>query len=439
MNSVIFQAVVILLLIILNGVLSMSEIAVVSARKIRLQQRAKDGSPGAQAALDLSTNPSHFLSTVQIGITLIGILAGAIGSATIAEELSIVISGLPFPWLASYSEAVSVGLVVLSVTFLSLILGELAPKQIGLNNPEAIAARVAPVMQVLSRLAAPVVRLTSFLSHLVLRLLGIRPSSDPEVTEEEIKLLIEQGTEGGIFEPEEEEMVEQVFRLADRQVVAQMTPRTEMVWLDLGDPIETIRATLLAARHSYYPVGRGSVDNLLGVVHAKDLLAQCIEGSSIQLEEKTLQPLFLPESMTILESLKRFQENRAQIAIVIDEFGGIQGLTTLTDILETIAGDFPDSILAAEPEIVARDDGTYLLDGMIDIDEFKDFFELGTLPGEEENYYQTLGGFVMTFLRRVPITGDEFDCQNLRLEIVDMDGLRVDKVLVTLMPDPDDA
>jgi putative hemolysin len=294
-------------------------------------------------------------------------------------------------------------------------------------------------MQTISRLASPVVRLLSFASTLILRLLGIRPSAEPEVTEEEIKLLIEQGTEGGIFEPEEEELVEQVFRLADRPVIAQMTPRTEIVWLDLEDPPESIQATLLAARHSYYPVGRGRVDNLVGVVHAKDLLAQCIEGRPIHLEEKILQPLFLPESMTILESLKRFQASRSQIAFVIDEFGGIQGLTTITDILVTIAGDFSDAIYAAEPEIVLRGDGTYLLDGMLDIDEFKDYFDLDTLPGEEENYYQTLGGFVMNFLQRVPSTGDEFDCQNLRLEIVDMDGLRVDKVLVTIQPGEDKA
>jgi putative hemolysin len=252
----------------------MSEIAIVSARKIRLQQRADAGSTRARAALNLAMNPTHFLSTIQIGITLIGILAGAFAGATIAKELEGFFSKLPIPWLSAYSEALSVGLVVLVITYLSLILGELAPKQIGLNNPEGIAASIAPVMRVLSRLTAPVVHLLSSSTNLVLRGLGIRPSSEPEVTEEEIKLLIEQGTEGGIFEPEEEEIVGQVFRLADRPIMAQMTPRTEIVWLDVEDPVEAIKTTLASARYSYYPVARGGIDNILGVVQAKDLLAQ---------------------------------------------------------------------------------------------------------------------------------------------------------------------
>jgi putative hemolysin len=431
MTSITFEILIIFVLILLNGVLAMSEIAVVSARKVRLQQRAADGNAGAQIALEIANQPSHFLSTVQIGITLVGILAGAFGGATIAEKLGAFLGRTQVPLLSEYSQAISVGVVVIVITYLSLIVGELAPKQIGLNNPEKIAATVAPTMRTISRLTSPLVRLLSFSTSVVLRLLGVRPSTDPEVTEEEIKLLIEQGTQGGIFEAEEEQMVEQVFRLADRPIVAQMTPRTEIVWLDLEDPVEAIQAMLAAARYSYYPVARGSVDNLLGVVQAKDLLAQCVVGKSLHLGEKILQPLILPESMTILETLKRFRESRTHIAFIIDEFGGIQGLTTITDILEAIAGDFPDAIDAADPEIIAREDGTYLLDGMLDIDEFKGLFHLAALPGEAENHYQTLGGFVMTFLGRIPSAGDHFEWENLRIEIVDMDGLRVDKVLVT--------
>lgn len=439
MNSVFIEIVVIFLMILLNGILAMSEIAVVSARKIRLQQRAAAGIAGAHAALDLAMNPSNFLSTVQIGITLISILTGAFGGATIAEELEVFFSTLPIPWLSMYSEAISVSLVVLIITFLSLILGELAPKQIGLNDPEGIAARIAPLMQGLSRLTAPVVLLISSASNLVLRLAGIRQSSEPEVTEEEIKLLIEQGTQGGIFEPEEEELVVQVFRLADRPIIAQMTPRTEIVWIDLEDPVEAIQATLAAARYSYYPVARGGVDNLLGVVQAKDLLAQCVGGKPLNVAEKISEPLFLPESMTILDALMRFRESRSQIALVIDEFGGIQGLSTITDILEAIAGDFPDAMDVSGPEIVAREDGTYLIDGKLDIDEFKNLFDLSTLPGEEENHFQTLGGFVMTFLGRIPSAGDAFEYQNLHVEVMDMDNLRVDKVLVTLKFAPNAA
>jgi putative hemolysin len=439
MSTVIIEIIVIFILILLNGFLSMSEISVVSARKIRLQKRASENDAGAQAALNLATSPNQFLSTIQIGITLIGILAGAFGGATISKQLEGFFSALPFLWLSNYSQVISVSLVVITITFLTLILGELAPKQIGLNNPEGIAARIAPSMQVFTRLATPIVNLFGFSTNLVLRLLGIHPSSEPEVTEQEIKLLIKQGTEEGIFKPEEEEIVDSVFRLADRPVVAQMTPRIDMVWLDLDDPIEAIRDILLSARYSYYPVAHGSVDNLLGVVQAKDLLAQCIDGKPINLEEKLLKPLFLLEKMTILDALNRFQESHSQIAFIIDEFGGIQGMTTTTDLLEAIAGDFPDAIYALDPEIISRDDGTTLIDGMLDIDDFKNLFDLTALPGEEEKLFQTLGGFVMTFLGRIPSTGDAFEYQRLRLEVVDMDGLRVDKVLVTPKPRENDS
>lgn len=431
MMSVIFvEILVILLLILLNGFLSMSEIAVVSSRKVRLQQRAKADVAGARSALELATKPNQFLSAVQIGITLIGVLAGAFGGATIAEELEGYLSALPIQWLAAYSEAISVSLVVLVVTFLTLILGELAPKQIGLNNPEGIAARIAPPMQVFSRLTAPVVHFLIFSSNLVLRLLRIRPSAEPEITEEEIKLLIKKATEGGIFEPKEEDILEQVLRLADRLVTTEMTPRTEIIWLDLEDPLEEVKSILVDACHSYYPVGRGDLDRILGVVQAKDLLAQTIQGNPFNLEEKLLQPLFIPESMNILDTLERFRECHTQIAIIIDEFGGVQGLTTISDILEAISGDFPGAFYVSEPEVIAREDGTYLLDGMLDIDEFKSLFELDALPGEEENHYQTLGGFVMTFLQRIPTTGEEFEYENLHFEVVDMDNFRIDKVLV---------
>jgi len=431
MENLSFEILVILFLLLLNGFFAMSEIAVVSARKIRLQQRAADGFAGAQAALEIANQPSLFLSTIQIGITLVGILTGAISGATIATELESFFNQTQMPILAEYSQAISVGTVVVALTYLSLILGELAPKHIGLNNPERIAAAVAPMMLKISRLTLPLVHLLSFSTSLILRVLGVRPSTDPEITEEEIKLLIEQGAEGGIIEPEEEEMVQQVFRLAERPILAQMTPRTEIVWLDLEDQVGVIRAKLKSAHYSSYPVARGSVDNIVGMVQVKDLLAQCLGGSPLNLEEILYQPLYLPENMTILETLKRFRESHTQIAIIIDEFGGIQGLTTITDILEAIAGDFPDELDVTDPHIILREDGTYLLDGMLDIDKFKDLFSLANLPGEEENYYQTLGGFVITYLGRIPSAGESFEWENLRLEIVDMDGLRVDKILVT--------
>lgn len=431
MAALFYEVVIIFILILVNGLLAMSEIAVVSARKIRLQQRAEAGNSGAQAALDLAETPNRFLSTVQIGITLIGILAGAFGGATLAEELAGWIEDLPIPWLAGYGEAISVGVVVLMITYLSLVLGELAPKQIGLNNPEGIAASIAPTMRWLSGVTRPLVSLLSASTNLVLRLLRIHPSTEPEITEEEIKLLMDVGTKGGIFYPEEGDMVEQVFKLADRPILAQMTPRKEIVWLDLEDSIDKVRATLAKAYYSQYPVARNGVDNLVGVVKTEDLLAQCMSGEPLDLEERMLPPLFLPESMTILETLNRFREARSRVGFIFDEFGGVQGMTTIMDLLEAIAGDFPDATETGETEILAREDGSYLVDGMIDIDEFKEFFNLSTLPDEDENYYQTLGGFVMTFLGRVPNTGDTFEFQGLLIEVIDMDGLRVDKVLVS--------
>ena len=434
MKDLYLEIIVMIILIILNGFLSMSEIAVISARKVRLQQRARSGSPGARAALELAAAPNHFLSTVQIGITLISILLGAFGGATIARELDLFFSDLPVPWLANYSEAAGVALVVLAVTFLSLILGELAPKQIGLINPERIAARVAPFMQLLARITAPFVHFLSFSTKIVLRLLRIEPTSEPEVTEDEIKMLVRQAAKGGILEPEEKEMVEQVFRLADRLVSSQMTPRPDIVWLDLEESIETVRATLREARFSYYPVGRGHIDNLVGIVRVKDLLAEAVESGDFDIESKMQPPLYIPESLTMLESFASFRENRTRVALIIDEFGGIRGLTTITDILEAIAGDFPEGLLSPEPEILRREDGTYLLDGMLDIDAFMDLLDLHAPPGADENYYQTLGGFIMTYLGRIPNAGDAFVYEHVRIEIVDMDGLRVDKVLVTPTP-----
>ncbi len=431
MSALLFEVVIIFILILVNGLLAMSEIAVVSARKIRLQQRAEAGNSGAQAALDLAETPDRFLSTVQIGITLIGILAGAYGGATLAEELAGWIDDLSIPWLAGYGEAIGVGVVVLTITYLSLVLGELAPKQIGLNNPEGIAAGIAPIMRWLSAITRPLVSLLSASTNLVLRLLRIHPSTEPEITEEEIKLMMDVGTKGGIFHPEEGDMVEQVFKLADRPILSQMTPRKEIVWLDLEDSVDEVRATLAEAYYSQYPVARNGVDNLIGVVKTEDLLAQCMSGKPLNLEEKMLPPLFLPESMTILETINRFREARSRVGFIIDEFGGVQGMTTIINLLEAIAGDFPDADETGEAEIVARENGSYLVDGMIDIDEFKEYFNLSSLPDEDEDYYQTLGGFVMTVLGRVPTTGDTFEFQGLLVEVIDMDGLRVDKVLVS--------
>jgi putative hemolysin len=430
MSPVSLEIIIIFLLILANGLFAMSEIAIISARRLRLQQEAEAGSRGAQAALELTDAPSRFLSTVQIGITLVGVFTGAFGGATLARELSAFFAR--FEWLAPYSEAAGVGVVVIAITYFTLVIGELAPKRIALSQAERIATLVAPMMRMLARITAPAVRLLSFSTDMVVRLLGISPEAAQNVTEEEVKLMIEQGTQVGVFEPIEEEMVEKVFRLSDRTVSALITPRTEILWLDANDDPDAIIQQIISSHHSRFPVAQGSLDNLLGVVLAKDLLAQALAGEEIDLRT-VLQPgLFVPEGMPALKVLDRFREARSQLALVIDEYGVLQGLVTINNILEAIVGDLPEGEEQPDPEIVRRKDGTFLLDGMLPLDTFKQLFQLSSLPYEDIQAHQTLGGFVMASLGRIPSTGDTFEWQGLDFEVVDMDGYRVDKVLVEM-------
>jgi putative hemolysin len=434
MPSVMLEGLVVVLLIFVNGIFALSEIAVVSARKTRLQQWADEGNARARAALELANNPNQFLATIQIGITLVGILAGAFGGATIATELAVILSDIT--WLAPYGHPLSLTLVVLVITYLSLIVGELVPKRLALNNPERMAMAIAAPMQGLSRVAYPAVHLLGLSTEFLLRALGMKPSAEPPVTEEEIRALIEQGTQAGMFEEAEQEMVERVFRLGDRRVSAVMTPRTEIVWLDREASALEIRRTITESAHSRFLVADGSLDNVLGVVHAKELLAHILGEQVVNLEATLQQPLYVPESMRALKVLELFKQSGTHIALVIDEYGGIQGLVTPSDILEAIVGDLPEAGEQVEPLAVQRPDGSWLLDGMLPVDEFKDLFDLGELPGEDQGIYQTLAGFVIMQLGRIPAATDYFIWEGLKIEVVDMDGNRVDKVLVTPTRDP---
>jgi putative hemolysin len=428
MAEISLDILILLALILLNGLLAMAEIAVVSARKARLQELANQGDQKARAALELARHPADFLSTVQIGITLVGILAGAFGGATIAEHIS---AGLErFPVLAPYSEAIGVAIVVVVITFFSLVLGELAPKRIALGNPERIASAMASPMRRLSRLTLPLVRLLSWSTDLMLRILRQKPAAEPPVTEEEIKVLIDQGTQAGVFAEVEQDMVEAIFRLGDRRVGSLMTPRPEIIWLDLEDPPEETRRKIIESGHARLPVARGGLDQVLGVVQAKDLLEQALSGRPLDIQSVLAQPLILPESMPALKVLELFRQSRIHAALVIDEFGGLQGLVTIFDILESIVGDIPEEGELVEPEVVQREDGSWLVDGRFPVDEFKELFRLKWLPEEERGYYQTLGGFVMSYLGRIPSASDHFEWSGLHFEVVDMDGFRVDKVLV---------
>jgi len=429
LNELALEIIIIFLLLVINGVFAMSEMAVVAAKKIRLQQLADSGDTQAQTALKLAKNPNRFLATVQVGITLVGIMAGAFGGATIAESIATYLN--VFPRLAPYSEVIGVGVVVIVITYFSLIIGELVPKRLALNSPERIASMMSPPMQILCKIAFPVVRLLDFSTNIVIRVLGVKPSREPAITLEEIKLLIEQGTESGIFEETEQDMIENVLRLDERPVGMSMTPRTKIVWLEIEEPLEEIQRKVVECHHSRFPVAKDNLDNIIGIVRAKDLLVQSLARQRLDLKVLLRPPLFIPESMSALDVLELFKKQKTHIALVTDEYGGIQGMVTHNDILEDIVGNIPTAGEAsAEPQVQQREDGSWLVDGLLDIDAFKEIFEIEELPDEEDRGYHTVGGFVMSQMHSVPSVGQYFEWQNLRFEVVDMDGRRVDKVLI---------
>lgn len=432
MNQVTTEIIIIFLLILANGIFSLSEMSIVSARKIRLQQQAQAGDKGAQTALALAQEPNRFLSTVQIGITLIGILTGVFGGATLAEQISNALVGVA--WLAPYSEALAVAVVVLAITFLSLVLGELVPKRLALNNAERLATMLAPLMSALSRLARPAVQLLSFSTDVVLRILRVKPSSEPSVTEQEVRQMIYEGTRTGVFEAVEQEIVERVFRLGDRKVSTMMTYRTDVVWVNIEDPVDETLDKIAISAHSRYPVRQGHMDTVMGIIQVKDLYALIRAGETPDLRTLLKPAMFIPESMTALEVLEKFRQQKEHLAVVVDEFGGVMGLVALGDVLQAIVGDIPTVEEEVEPQIVRREDGSLLLDGMLSIDELRDILHLDKLPEEEEGIYETLGGMLMAQLGRIPSTGDRFTWGDLSFEVMDMDGYRVDKVLVTFEP-----
>jgi putative hemolysin len=423
----IFDLTVVLVLTIANGLFSMSEMAVVSARKARLQEIAERGNTEAKAALALANSPNRFLSTVQIGITLITILTGVFGGATLSDPIASAIARF-IPQLAAYSPAIASTLVVIAITFLSLIIGELVPKRLALNSPERIAMAVAIPMRLVERMTAPIVLLLSLSTDLLLKLLGSNVASDePQVTEEEIKVLMRQGAAEGTFDAAEQDMIERVFNLGDEPISALLTPRLDIVWLDLNDSLDENRQKMTDSRHSRYPVCQESLDNVLGIIHVKDLLAQ---SYPFDLTTVLRQPLFLAETTHALKALELLKKTGNQVALVANEYGVTQGLITLNDVVEVIIGDIPFEDEEQEQEAIRREDGSWLMDGRIAIDEFKELLSIEELPGEERDNYQTLGGFVITQLGHIPKSSDHFDWDGFRLEVMDMDGNRVDKVLV---------
>jgi putative hemolysin len=431
------EVLVVLLLLVANGVFAMSEIAVVSARKSRLQQRADDGDHAARRALHLAENPERFLATVQVGITLVGTLAGAFGGAAIAKPLAAWLS--QYSSVAEYADTLALGLVVLGITYLSLIVGELVPKQIGLNHPERIAALVAGPMDMVSRVGRPLVWLLTTSTQLVLKLLRIRKPEESPVTEAEIAVLLEQGTQAGVFEEEEQDLVERVFWLGDQRVVSLMTPRHRIVWLDVNASVQEHRLAMVEHRYSRYLVCEGALDHVLGMVEVKDLWAAELSGQRVDdLRALLRQPLFIPESTRALHVLEKFRETGVHLALVVNEYGGTEGIVTLNDVLEEISGEMGRGQVAPASPVVRRDDGSLLVDGSLAMEEFRELLDLEDRRTENREY-RTLGGWVFTTLGHVPRPGEHFDANGYRVEVVDMDGNRIDKVLVGPVPKPVDS
>jgi putative hemolysin len=426
------EIILIVPLIVFAGAFAMAEIALVSVRKPRLQQWANQGNASAQVALDLANKPETFLATVQMGMTLIGIFAGAYGERTLSLRIESYLKGIPR--LAPYGHVISLVTVVGAVTYVTLIIGELVPKQIALHSPERFASALAKPMMALSRVGAPIVTILNKSASVVLRVFRIRPSEEPLVTEEEIKVIMEQGAEAGLIEESEHETVRRLFRLSDRAVMALMKPRHDIVWLDVDAPAEQTMKQVVASSHSRFPVARSSLDNIVGMVKEKDLLACCMGGRPLNLTDAVQPPLFVPGAIPAFRLLEIFKKSRTHIALVVDEYGDVEGLVTINDFFEDLVGDVASADTPQERHTVQRPDGSWLIDGKMPVHDFKELLSLGKLPGEERGSYLTLGGFVMMQIGRIPVTGDRFEAAGLRFEVVDMDGKRVDKVLVQLRP-----
>lgn len=406
----------------------MSEIALVSSRKSRLEAFSRNGNQQAKAALELANSPNRFLSTVQIGITLIGILTGVYSGDKITSDLEAVLGTLPY--VSLYKHSVAVGLVVLLITFLSLVLGELVPKRIGLSNPEGIAMFVAKPMNVLSRITSPFIALLSFASDLLIRVLGIKPN-ESSVTEEEIRSLIQEGTSGGVFEEIEQEIVHNVFQLGDRRVTSLMTNRQEIVWLDIEDSVEDNKAKVFETKHAVYPLCRGTVDNVLGLIYIKDLIGENVEERLASLATLKREPVYLPESNRAYQALEKFKEYRVFFGIIVDEYGGLMGVVTMHDIMDALVGDISEED-EDETEIFKREDGTYLIDAQLPFDDFVQYFDVNVQDTERKELvgFNTLGGFALHILEDIPETGEKFRWKHFDFEIIDMDKSRIDKILV---------
>jgi len=424
--NVVLEIAIILVLVLLNSLFAMSELAIVSARRGRLQAMQRQGSVGAGAALALADDPQRFLPTVQVGISLVGILAGVFGGARLAGPLAGTLARIP--GVAPFATEAAFVLVVIAIAYANLILGELVPKQLALRHPERFAVAVAVPMTWLARWTAPMVWVLGHSSRLVLKLFGPPPTSEQAVTEEEVKAVVAEGAEAGALEHEERHMIERVLRLADKPVRALMTPRNDIAWIDRNAAPEEISRALRAAAVTRFVVADGAIDNVVGVVIAKDLLDQALEGAPLSVAAALRTPLALPDALPALDALERMRHDNIGLALVLDEYGSFEGVVTTSDLLEAIIGELgPQGTPEAANEVVRRHDGSLLLDGMMPSDELR--AQLGLPPLPRQGSYHTVAGLMLALLHRVPREGDRIVWAGWRFEIVDMDGRRVDKVL----------
>jgi putative hemolysin len=416
----------------------MSEIAIVTSKRIRLQKLSENGSRGAKAALDLSDSPSRFLSTIQVGITLIGIFNGAFGEASLVERLTPQFVGLPV--FGQYAHEIALAIVVVAITFGSLILGELVPKRVAMQYPEAVASIIAAPMLWLSRLMGPFVKVLTVTTEFILRVLGLHHKKDDMVTEEEIAGMIREGTDAGLFEKTEHDIVSRALRLDDQRVAALMTPRLDVHFIDIEDPIEANLAKIADSSYNRFPVCKGSLSHIIGIVHAGSLFEQVIRGkamTNVDIEAATRPPLFVPETISAMQLLETLKKNRAELALVIDEYGEIEGIVTLSDVLGALVGDVSVIDEHHEEDGVRREDGSWLLDGGMSFDRFRELLETDVrFPEEASGTYHTLAGFVMTFLGHIPQMSDYFEWEGYRVEVVDMDRNRIDRLLVRRLDPP---
>jgi len=428
MNQVAFEITVIFLLLIANGVFAMAEIAVVSAKKARLRRLADQGQSNAQVALELAESPNRFLSTVQVGITLVGIFAGAFGGATLAAKLAQPIGQITF--LAGYADKIAFGMVVAVITYFSLVLGELVPKRFGLSNPEGISMAVAKPMNWLSRVAGPLVSFLSISTEGLLRLLGFKPEKEVTVSEEEVRVLMQEGVRAGAFNKVESHIIHSALELDQLPVREIMTPRPKVIWLNQDDPHDQIWHKIVISNHSHFPVYRENRDNVVGIVSVKAIYANLAAKVGVDLKDLTTPPLIVPETQTVLQLVETFKQSGKHFAMVTDEFGNIVGLVTLNDVMEAIVGRFPSQGERAKPEAKKRDDGSWLIDAMIDLEAVEKALPGFKFGGGACTEYQTLAGFVVKTLGRVPREGETFEAEGYIFEVLDMDRHRVDKVLV---------